>query len=339
MTYFLKTLLSATLLFATPVFAHEYKIGDLQIIHPWARATPEGAKVAGGFLEITNHGATADKLIGGSLIAAGRFELHEMKMNNNVMQMRQLEKGLEIPAGATIELKPGSFHLMFMDLKNLFPVGEKIQGTLKLNLLVTCQKEKIMRIKTVRYLLWAAVAALSLVFFAAYFTQKSPDTLSFQAELGAPFTLTNQRGEPVTFESLKGAPHVIFFGFTHCPDVCPTALFDLTQVLDKLGNEGSNLKAYFITVDPERDTQELLRNYLASFSPRIQGLTGARAEIDKAIRGYRVFAKKIPNEGGYSYDHTAISYLFDKQGRLVGTLDYQENSDSLITKLRALNKK
>lgn len=128
MTRFL--LAAAIWLVAGAAHAHDYKIGSLQIDHPWTRATPKGAAVAGGYLKITNKGAAADRLIGGSSPAAGRFEIHEMRMNNGVMEMRALPAGLEIKPGETVELKPGSFHLMFMDLKTPFEQGQSIKGTL-----------------------------------------------------------------------------------------------------------------------------------------------------------------------------------------------------------------
>jgi periplasmic copper chaperone A len=97
--------------------AHEYQVGSLKIGHPWARATPKGAAVAGGYLKITNNGNEADRLIGGSAAFAGRFEIHEMSHEGGVMKMRPLPKGIEIKPGETVEFKPGSFHVMFMDLK------------------------------------------------------------------------------------------------------------------------------------------------------------------------------------------------------------------------------
>ncbi|MBI4275869.1 MAG: copper chaperone PCu(A)C, partial [Rhizobiales bacterium] len=97
--------------------AHEYKFGNLEIVHPWVRATPKGASVAGGYLKITNKGPVPDRLIGGSAAFAGRLQLHEMKMSADVMQMRPLKDGLEIKPGETVEFKPGSFHIMFFDLK------------------------------------------------------------------------------------------------------------------------------------------------------------------------------------------------------------------------------
>ena len=97
--------------------AHEYNLGPLKIGHPWARATPKGAAVAGGYLKITNTGTTPDRLIGGSAAFAGRLEIHQMSEQGGVMKMRHLPKGIEIKPGETVELKPGSFHVMFMDLK------------------------------------------------------------------------------------------------------------------------------------------------------------------------------------------------------------------------------
>lgn len=120
---------AATLL-ATPAAAHQFKAGDLTLKHPWTRATPKGAMMGGGFVSIVNDGHAADRLIGGSLELAGRTEVHEMKMDGDVMKMRKLDGGLDIPAGGTVELKPGSFHLMFFDLKAPLEAGTKIKGTL-----------------------------------------------------------------------------------------------------------------------------------------------------------------------------------------------------------------
>ena len=116
--------------FATTAAAHEYKVGALEIKHPWSRATPKGAAVAGGYLTIINTGTTPDRLIGGSVANAGKFEIHEMKLANGVMQMRPLANGIEIKPGATVELKPGSYHLMFIGLKAPFEQGKRVKGTL-----------------------------------------------------------------------------------------------------------------------------------------------------------------------------------------------------------------
>jgi protein SCO1/2 len=111
-------------------------------------------------------------------------------------------------------------------------------------------------------------------------------------------------------------------GFTHCPDVCPTTLFRISEVLKAAGDRGRDLRAVFITVDPERDTPAALKDYLSSFDPRITGLTGDRPEVDAAIKAYRAFARKVPTkDGDYTMEHTAIVYLMDAKNRFVGSFD------------------
>jgi copper(I)-binding protein len=112
------------------VSAHEYKIGSLEIKHPWSRATPKGAAVGGGYMTVINTGTTADRLTGGSVSVAGKFEIHEMTMTGGVMKMRPLPAGIEIKPGQTLEFKPGSFHLMFVQLKQPLIKGERVKGTL-----------------------------------------------------------------------------------------------------------------------------------------------------------------------------------------------------------------
>jgi copper(I)-binding protein len=115
---------------ATAAYAEDYKIGNLQISQPWTRTTPKGAAVAGGYLKITNTGTTPDRLLGGSTDVAKRFEVHEMSMDNGVMKMRELKSGLEIPPGATVELKPGSYHIMMQELARPLAKGERVKASL-----------------------------------------------------------------------------------------------------------------------------------------------------------------------------------------------------------------
>jgi copper(I)-binding protein len=122
--------LAALLALLTGASAHDYKLGSLHIVHPWARATPKGASVGGGYMKITNNGTVADRLVGGSSPVAGRFEIHEMSVEQGVMRMRLLRDGLEIKPGQTVELKPGSFHVMLIDLKQPIREKERFKGTL-----------------------------------------------------------------------------------------------------------------------------------------------------------------------------------------------------------------
>ena len=123
-------ILAAVCLVAGNALAYDYAAGSLKIDHPWTRATPKGAAVAGGYLKITNTGAAPDRLVGGTFASAGRFEIHEMKTENGVMTMRGIPGGLEIKPGQTVEFKPGGYHVMFMDLKTPLQQGRSVKGTL-----------------------------------------------------------------------------------------------------------------------------------------------------------------------------------------------------------------
>jgi copper(I)-binding protein len=115
---------------ATGALAHDYKLGSLVINHPWSRATPKGAPVAGGYMKITNTGTSPDRLVGGSSESSQRFQLHEMTTDGGVMKMRELANGVEIPPGATVELKPGGYHIMMMGLSQPFEKGKRVKGSL-----------------------------------------------------------------------------------------------------------------------------------------------------------------------------------------------------------------
>ncbi|OYX14896.1 MAG: copper-binding protein [Rhizobiales bacterium 32-66-8] len=172
------------------------------------------------------------------------------------------------------------------------------------------------RLKIIALLGSFAVGALILVAAATALMPKAPQTGGTGvAAIGGPFTLVDQNGTAVTEASLKGKPTLIFFGFTHCPDVCPTALFEMSEIFTALGPDASKVQAYFVTVDPERDTPAVLKSYLGSFSPELKGLSGTPAQVDAMKRAYRVYSRKVPLDGGdYTMDHTAVIYLMDKTG-------------------------
>ncbi|KAF0134223.1 MAG: electron transporter SCO1/SenC [Xanthobacteraceae bacterium] len=145
---------------------------------------------------------------------------------------------------------------------------------------------------------------------------------SSPSAIGGAFNLVDQNGKPVTEKDLTGKPSLVFFGFTHCPDICPTKLFEITQMLDSLGADAGRVNVVFITVDPERDTTELLSTYLGSFHAGIRGLTGSEQQVTQAMRAYRAFARKVPlDAGGYTMDHTTFVYLMDRNGQFVSTFD------------------
>ncbi|MEZ5841214.1 MAG: SCO family protein [Hyphomicrobiales bacterium] len=157
------------------------------------------------------------------------------------------------------------------------------------------------------------------------------------ATIGGDFSLVDTGNRPFTNKDLLGKPYAMFFGFTYCPDVCPTTLWDASQWLEELGADADKLNFVYVSVDPERDTPEQMKSYLSAFNPRIIGLTGPRAEVDRIIAGYRVYAKRIELDGGdYTMDHTATVYLMDAKGYFAGTIAYQEKPENAVLKLRRL---
>jgi protein SCO1/2 len=157
------------------------------------------------------------------------------------------------------------------------------------------------------------------------------------AGIGGPFSLIDQHGRRVTERDFQGKPSLVFFGFTFCPDICPTTLTELTGQLKELGPRADALNVIFVTVDPERDTPEQLALYLSSFDPHITGLSGTTSDIAKMMAGYRVFARKVPlPDGSYTMDHSATVYMMNSRGKFVGFLTYQESADSVRVKIKRL---
>jgi protein SCO1 len=155
------------------------------------------------------------------------------------------------------------------------------------------------------------------------------------ASVGGPFHLEDQNGKPFGDQDMKGRPFLVFFGYTHCPDVCPTTLFEMSEVLKALGKDADRAGALFITVDPERDTPTMLKDYLSNFDPHLRGLTGDPAAVGAALKAYRVYAAKIPlKDGDYTMDHTAAVYLMDKDGRFVAPFNLKQTPEAAAAQLR-----
>lgn len=153
----------------------------------------------------------------------------------------------------------------------------------------------------------------------------------------ARFNLIDQKGQSVSERDVLGRPAVVFFGFTYCPEVCPTTLASLTGKLAQMGPDADRLGVFLVTVDPARDTPEELRKYMTSFDPRIRALTGAPDQIAAVARSLGVYYARVPIDGGgYTMDHTASVFLLDAQGRFVGTIDYEESAATALAKLRRL---
>jgi protein SCO1/2 len=175
------------------------------------------------------------------------------------------------------------------------------------------------------------VIFLGAVLFVSHYRGTGPGP----SAIGGPFNLIDQNGKPITDRDMKGRPFLVFFGYRHCPDICPTTLFEISEVMRTLGKDADRVGALFITVDPERDTPAEMKDYLSSFDPHLLGVTGDAKAIDAVEKAYRVYAKKVPGEhGDYSMDHTALVYLMDKQGRFVAPFKLNRKPEEAAADLR-----
>jgi protein SCO1 len=184
----------------------------------------------------------------------------------------------------------------------------------------------------------AAIAGFSgMVLCIAFLESTGPVKDTSPGAIGGPFSLVNDTGVPVTESVLAGKPYTIYFGYTYCPEICPTTLLDLSRWIKEFGTDADKLNYVFVTVDPERDTSQLMHAYLSSFDKRIRGFTGTPEQIAKIAREYRVYYKKIPTrDGGYVMDHSSIIYLMGPDGKFISMIAYQENDASAVAKLRNL---
>lgn len=191
--------------------------------------------------------------------------------------------------------------------------------------------------RTARPLVIATAFAASLVvgLLLMFWAMGGVSKVAQPAAIGGPFQLTDQNGKTVTDKDLKGKPTLIFFGYTHCPDVCPTSLFEISEVMRALGKDADRVNAVFMSVDPERDTPAIMKDYLSSFDPHLEGLSGDPAEVEKVIKSYRVYAKKIPGkDGDYTMDHTALIYLMDREGRFVSPFNLKRTPEEAAADLK-----
>ena len=187
--------------------------------------------------------------------------------------------------------------------------------------------------------LMTAVFAAALTALVAGCSSRQPSGVATASgqDLGGPFTLVDQNGKIVTDQTLKGKPTAMFFGFTYCPEVCPTTLTALTADLKALGPDADKINVVYVTIDPERDTSKQMHEYLSMFDPRIRGLTGTTAQIAKIAKEYKVFYQKVPLKGGgYTMDHSATIYLMDKNGQFSSALSYQVPQAVALENMRLL---
>ena len=190
--------------------------------------------------------------------------------------------------------------------------------------------------KVFRLALWSVIFVLGayLAFHTVTNTLQQGDNI---AAVGGPFEGVFTDGTPANEDKLRGRPYAIFFGFTHCPEVCPTTVYELDGWFKQLGDDGQNINAFFVTIDPERDTADLLSAYLESQADRSTGSTGDPEKVRARARGFNIYFKKFDeDESGYNMDHTASILLLDSNGAFRKTISYGENPDTALQKLRDL---
>jgi protein SCO1/2 len=192
-------------------------------------------------------------------------------------------------------------------------------------------------------LLWLAAGAAGLLSGCDRLSPGGqPATPSFKgiditgADYARGFSLTDFNGQTRTLGDFQGRVVMLYFGFVQCPDVCPTALTRAAAVMERLGPRAGDLQVVFVTVDPERDTPELLREYMAAFHPSFLALTGNAEQIAQTAKDFRAFYKKVPTGSSYTMDHTALSYLFDRQGRIRVALRHEQTADDYTADVLAL---
>jgi protein SCO1/2 len=197
-------------------------------------------------------------------------------------------------------------------------------------------------LRTVRLALWVLVALVLGAGLAAMFAGNRAAAPAgegaYSDSIGGPFALTAPDGSRVTDQSLKGMPFAIFFGFTRCPDVCPTTLSRMAQLRKQLGPDGERFRIVFVSVDPGYDSPEDIGRFVELFGTPILGLTGTDAEVAAAVKAYRAFYDKVPTNGGkdYTIDHTASVYLMDANGKLQSIIAYDETDANALAKLKRL---
>jgi len=198
--------------------------------------------------------------------------------------------------------------------------------------------------RAIRWIAWILVVLVAGVTVAVLVSPDVRDSMLGKpgegtglAAIGGPFQLQATDGRTVTEKDLVGKPTAIFFGFTHCPDVCPTTLYELTTWLDELGPDADRINAFYVTVDPERDTLDAMTSYISAFDDHLVGLTGTPAQVDQIVKAYKVYRRKVEQEDGeYTMDHTATIYLLDDKGKFTGTIAYGEASENAVAKLKKL---
>lgn len=196
-----------------------------------------------------------------------------------------------------------------------------------------------MKINSIRVLIILSFSVLIVTGFLLSNIIKKNAQIEYSSttKLGIPFELVDSNGNKITEKALIGSPTALFFGFAHCPDVCPLTLHRISLLMEKLGNQQNKLNVYFITLDPERDTWKFLNEYLTTFNHRIVGITGESNKIKALAKSWGIHSKKVSSEGeNYLIDHTGLIILLDKNGNFLNTIDYKDDFESSLKLIKSI---
>ena len=198
----------------------------------------------------------------------------------------------------------------------------------------------LMNTKKTLFLIGITAVCLALVYLFFFDFPENKASPPKEFTIGSPFSLIDHRGMVITEQDFVGHPSALFFGFTHCPEVCPMTMSKLSMLLDELGTKADRIKVYFVTLDPDRDTPGVLMNYLSAFNERFIAITGNTKDVESLARSWKVYWKRTEtSDGGYTFDHTASVLLLNSKSNFVGTIGWKEEAAVALEKLKRLAKK
>lgn len=293
---------------ATPLMAAS-AAPDILVSNAWSRATPPGADVGVVFFEVQNAAATADALLSIDTPVARHVEMHESRTVDGIMQMRQT-LAAQVPAHGTLRFQPGGLHAMLLGLQHPLRRGDTLALTLTFRhagrVVISAPVQDV-----------GATAPALLDSKAAADIDERFRLAEWPANLAVPeFALTDDAGRPRSSTDYRGRLVLLFFGFTHCPDVCPAGLFKLAQVYRQLPAPRAEVQVLFVTLDPARDSPSLLQRYVRGFDASFVGLTGSSAAINAAAASFHVEYAKVGAGKEYTIDHSTGVFVLDGTGRL-----------------------
>lgn len=282
---------------------------NIVISNGWVQEGPSSQKITAAYMIIENHGQADVALKSASTSSADVIELHKMELVDGLMKMRRVDS-INIPAGGKVELKPGGYHLMVIGLKQPLKEGD--------------------------------IVSISLEFSGDLReTVRLPvKPRSAMVNEGSDFALTDEDGRQFHLSQLRGKVVLLFFGYTNCPDACPTTMAKLARAAKLLGNDANQVVTLFVSVDPGRDTPDVLKHYLDYFHLHSFGLTGTKDEIDAVVKQYgaKYEIEQSDSAAGYHVNHSTDLYLLDKKGELVKTFGYNDGTQTVVDGIRPLLK-